>query len=97
MYMKTVAEISLAVFAVFGLYALLRIFVTARFLPAEAGLVIRIPATTQATQIPLLLETTRSSTLFFAGARVIALVERGTDDAVLQALRYYHAHYYFIE
>ena len=56
MYIKTAAEISLAVFAVFGLYALLRIFVTARFLPVEAGLVVRVPATTQAAQVPMLLE-----------------------------------------
>ena len=97
MYIKTLAEISLAVFAVFGLYALLRIFVAARFLPANAGLVIKIPATTKPCEIPFLLEKTRAQTLFFAGARVIALVERGADDAVLHALQEGRAHYYFIE
>ena len=96
MYIKTAAEISVAIFAVFGLYALLRIFVAARFLPVHAGLILHIGADTKPCDVPALLEKVREDRFFFSHARVIALVERGACEDVIAALEQCGAAYYFI-
>ena len=42
MYIELIAEILLAVLAVFGLYAIIRLFVTSRLLPTRAGFLVEI-------------------------------------------------------
>lgn len=90
------AELLLALLAVFGLYALLRVLLTARAL-SFAALVLHIPADTAPEALPQLVRHAREQNVFCAGARLIALVERGADERLLSALKAANLTYYIID
>ena len=99
MYIELIAEILLAVFAVFGLYAVIRLFVTSRLLPTRAGFLIEIREGTMAEDIPLLLSRVKDALFLCGTGRIIALVEPALKDdaALLDALREEDVAFYFIK
>ncbi|MBO5327108.1 MAG: hypothetical protein J6A84_03190 [Clostridia bacterium] len=99
MYIELIAEILLALLAVFGLYAMIRLFVTSRLLPTRMGLAIEIRAGTEARDIPFLLDRVRDA-LFLCGARrIVALVDdsHAENTALLEQLRDANVKYYFVK
>ena len=99
MYIELIAEILLAVLAVFGLYAIIRLFVTSRLLPMRTGIMIEIREGTTAEDIPLLLDRVRDA-LFLCGARrIVALVDdsHAENTALLEQLRDANVKYYFVK
>ena len=99
MYMDLIAEILLAVLAVFGFYALIRIFVTSRLLPAKTGVTVEIRKGTEPEDVPLLLDRVRDGTFLCSLGRIVALVdaELSEDEALLEALRREGAEWYFVQ
>jgi hypothetical protein len=75
MYFKAAAEIAVALLAVFGAYALFRLFVTARFLPHRRVVLVRVPSGTCAEEIALSLRELREEALLFDGVPVVCLLE----------------------
>lgn len=98
MYIKLIAEILLAFFAVFGLYALIRLFVTSRLLPTEISVAVEIGAETELFQLPLLLSAA-GECAFLGGRRVIALVDRSLagEEVLLRVLRERGVQIFFVE
>ena len=83
MYMSVIAEIILAFFAVFGLYALIRLFVTSRLTPREICIAVEIGRETEPQALALLLGIA-ADRAFFSGRRLLALVDRALEgDAYL--------------
>lgn len=88
MYTKLIAEILLAFFAVFGLYALIRLFVTSRCLPREIGAAVEIRQGMDMSELPLLLRSV-ADCAFLCGGRFWALVDASLagDAPLLRVLR----------
>ena len=99
MYIELIAEILLAVLAVFGLYAIIRLFVTSRLLPPRAGFLIEIREGTMAQDVPLLLDRIRDALFLCGTGRIVALVDpsRKEDTALLDALREGGVTFYFVK
>ncbi|MBQ8356320.1 MAG: hypothetical protein IJX39_00770 [Clostridia bacterium] len=99
LYIQLIAEILLAVLAVFGLYAIIRLFVTSRLSPARMGVVVEIGRDTAAEDIPLLLDRVRDGMFLCGTGRIIALVdpELAENEALLDALRAGGAGFYFVK
>jgi hypothetical protein len=74
-YFGLIAEILLSVLAVFGLYTLMRAWVTFCLLPEEIGTFVRIAADIGAEEVPLLLDRAREAAPFGASRRLVALVD----------------------
>ena len=89
MYIELIAEILLALFAVFGLYCAIRLFVTSRLLPTRAGFLIEIREGTTAQDIPLLLDRVKDALFLCGTGRIVALVDPTLKEnaALLKALR----------
>ena len=87
MYVKIAAEIALAALAVFGLYALLRLFVTVRLGVARVHWVLYVTADTTSGQLPELLQAALDERFFYPDAPLLVLAQQGTDAVVLQELR----------
>lgn len=99
MYMNLIAEILLAVLAVFGFYALLRIFVVSHLLPTQTGVTVEIRKGTEPEDVPLLLDRVRDGIFLCSFGRIVALVdaELSEDEALLEALRREGAECYFVQ
>ena len=99
MYIELIAEILLAVLAVFGLYAIIRLFVTSRLLPARAGFLIEIREGTVAQDIPLLLDRVKDALFLCGTGRIVALVDVALTEnaALLDALREQGVVFYFVK
>ena len=94
MYLKTAAEIAGATLAVFGLYALFRLFVTARFLPHRRVTLLHVPRGTDAAQLALALRGVCEAALVLDGTPVVCLLEQPACAGVPELLdgkgiRYY--------
>ena len=76
MYFKTAAEIAGAMLAVFGAYALFRLFVTARFLPYRRVILVRVPSGTDKEALALALRELGEEARLFDGAPVVCLLEQ---------------------
>ena len=89
MYFGLIAEILLAVLAVFGLYTLMRAWVTFCLLPEEIGAFVRITADIGAEEVPLLLARARDAVPFGASRRLAALVDAASaqNEAILSILQ----------
>lgn len=98
MYIKLIAEIVLAFFAVFGLYALIRLFVTSRLLPTEVSVAVEIGMGTEPSQLPLLLSSA-AECAFLGSRRLIALVDRSLEgeEILLRVLRERGVRIFFVE
>lgn len=98
MYIKQIAEVLLAFFAVFGLYALIRLFVTSRLLPRAVSVAVEIRAGTELSALPLLLRSA-ADCAFFGSRRLIALVDRSLagEDTLLRVLGERGVRVYFVE
>ena len=99
MYIELIAEILVATLAVFGLYTVLRVFVTSHLLPLRAGAVIEIRAQIQPQEISLLLDRVRDHLFFCGMRRIVALVDDSLmeDAALLDALRARNVKIYFVK
>lgn len=99
MYIELIAEILLAMLAVFGLYAIIRLFVTSRLLPTRAGFLIEIREGTLAEDIPLLVDRTKDAFFLCGTGRIVALVDvaHKEDTALLDALRNEGVTFYFVK
>ena len=99
MYMELIAEILLAVLAVFGLYAMIRVFVTSRLAPTGTGVTLEIPEGTLPEDIPFLLDRLRDSIFLCANGRIVALIDGrlAEDTPLLEALRHEGVELYFIK
>ncbi len=99
MYIELIAEILLALFAVFGFYAMIRIFVVSRLLPAKTGIAVEIPKGTEPDDVPFLLDRVRDGVFLCACGRMVALVdaEMAADAPLLEALRREDVELYFIQ
>ena len=91
--------ILLAVLAVFGLYAIIRLFVTSRLLPTRAGFLVEIREGMTAQDVPLLLDRVRDALFLCGTERIVALVDpsRKEDAALLDALREGGVTFYFVK
>ncbi|MBO5355596.1 MAG: hypothetical protein J6B09_05985 [Clostridia bacterium] len=98
MYIELIAEILLAVLAVFGLYAMMRLFVTSRLLPARAGFLIEIREGTTAQDVPLLLNRVKDALFLCGTGRIVALIDLALKEetALLDALREEGVAFYFV-
>ena len=76
MYFKTAAEIAGAMLAVFGAYALFRLFVTARFLPHRRVILVQVPSGTGKEALFLALRALGEEARLFDGAPVVCLLEK---------------------
>ena len=99
MYIELIAEILLAVLAVFGLYAIIRLFVTSRLLPTRAGFLVEIREGMTAQDIPLLLDRVRDALFLCGTGRIVALVDPALieNTALLDALREEGVTFYFVK
>lgn len=99
MYIELIAEILLAVLAVFGLYAIMRLFVTSRLLPTRAGFLIEIREGTTAQDVPLLLNRVRDALFLCGTGRIVALIDLALKEetALLDALREEGVAFYFVK
>ena len=78
MYLTLIAEIILAVFAVFGIYAMIRLFVTSCLSSSRVSVAIEIREGTEPEDLASLLEEARERMPFCGRCRLIALMEQGT-------------------
>ena len=99
MYIELIAEILLALLAVFGLYSAIRLFLTSRLLPLRAGFLIEIREGTTAQDIPLLLDRVRDALFLCGTGRIVALVDLALTEnaALLEALREEGVAFYFVK
>ena len=99
MYIELIAEILLALLAVFGLYFAIRLFVTSRLLPTRAGFLIEIREGMTAQDVPFLLDRVKDFLFFCGTGRIVALVDPALkeDAALLDALREGGVTFYFIK
>ncbi len=98
MYITLIAEILLAFFAVFGLYAAIRLFVTSRPCPGQSGLAVEIRQGTTVAELPLLMDRAAERMLLCGTRRIWALVDGrlAEDAALLNALREWGAQIRFV-
>ena len=97
MYLKIAAEIALAVLAVFGLYALLRLLVTARFCALEVHWVLYVMRDMTAAQLDELLQAAREERFFYPNAPLLLLVQRGICEETLRFLKEQGIPFYIVE
>ncbi|MBE6702941.1 MAG: hypothetical protein E7585_05980 [Ruminococcaceae bacterium] len=99
MYISLIAEILLAVFAVFGLYAMIRLFVTAHLFPAAIYITVELRWGIEAEDLPLLLDRARERLFFCGSDRLLAMVDPRLSEntALLAALREAGVPYFFKE
>ncbi|MBQ9778985.1 MAG: hypothetical protein IJW22_08710 [Clostridia bacterium] len=87
MYVKIAAELALAALSVFGLYALLRLLVTARFSPARVRLLLQVMPEMTVQQVTELIQIARDERFFYPDAPLFVLVREGADTGVIQLLQ----------
>ena len=97
MYLSLLAEILLAVFAVFGLYAVIRLFVTSQLSRVAVMLTVIIGEGTEADDLPQLLDRARERLPLSGTAELAALVDPALaqNEALLSRLRAEGVRYYF--
>lgn len=77
-----IAEIVLSLFAVFGVYAAVRLLFTAIFMPAEYGVAIEITEEIDEKTAEMLLESARDGFWFPGNGRVVVLMESDLPGAM---------------
>ena len=75
-YLTLIAEIVLAVFAVFGIYAMIRLFVTSCLFSSRVSVAIEIRKGTEPEDLAPLLEEARERMPFCGRCRIVALVDQ---------------------
>jgi hypothetical protein len=96
-YVRPAAELLLAALAVFGLYALLRLLVTARFSAARVYHVLYVRALASKQQVLSLLSAVREERFFYPGAEPLLLLQEGASDEVIKALQREGVAFYIIK
>ena len=98
MYLKLIAELILAVLAVFGLYAILRLVVSPR-LPPTAYIALRLHGGVTPEEIPYLLACARDRLFLCSRSRLVVLLDASMkhNKALLDALQAGGAGFYFVE
>ena len=96
-YIKLAAELALAALSVFGLYALLRLLVTARFCAAKACWVLYVMADMTKERVAELLQTAEDEHFFYPDAPPLLLLQRGVDEDVVQMLEQHKVKFFVVE
>ena len=99
MYLTLIAEIILAVFAVFGIYAMIRLFVTSCLSSSRVSVAIEIREGTEPEDLASLLEEARERMPFCGRCRLVALIEPRMceNTTLLKALEQEGVKCYFLE
>ncbi|MBQ9098138.1 MAG: hypothetical protein IJY50_01760 [Clostridia bacterium] len=98
MYFTLIAEILLALLAVFGLYVLIRILFFSHSIGVAATVAVEIGADLPLEEIPELLDRAADAAFLCGARRMIALVDesRSQEEPLLTALRTYVQEIYFV-
>lgn len=99
MYMELIAEILLALFAVFGFYVLIRLFVISHLSVSNMCAAVEIGKDIELEDIPMLIGRVRDRMFLCATGRIIALVDASLakNGEIVQCLRESGAECYFVQ